>query len=89
MKDSGKNFLSKDIISFCEKSIEMGVGEILVNNIDNDGSFRLWYWSNKTCLENKLSYLSTGAGNWQHIYELFKNTDISLMCKNFILQKKV
>ena len=37
MKDSGKNFLSKDIISFCEKSIEMGVGEILVNNIDNDG----------------------------------------------------
>lgn len=84
MKDSGKNFLSKDIISFCEKSIEMGVGEILVNNIDNDGGLLgynidlIKYISEK--ITNCPILALGGAGNWQHICDLFKMTDISAAC---------
>lgn len=83
MRDSGKNFLSNDIISFCKKSVEMGAGEILVNNIDNDGSLLGYDIDLIKLVSEKINcpiLAMGGAGNWQHIYELFKNTDISAAC---------
>ncbi len=83
MRDSGKNFLSNDIISFCKKSVEMGAGEILVNNIDNDGSLLGYDIDLIKLVSEKINcpiLALGGAGNWQHIYELFKNTDISAAC---------
>lgn len=83
MRDSGKNFLSNDIISFCKKSVEMGAGEILVNNIDNDGSLLGYDIDLIKLVSEKINcpiLALGGAGNWQHIFELFKNTDISAAC---------
>ena len=83
MRDSGKNFLSNDIILFCKKSVEMGAGEILVNNIDNDGSLLGYDIDLIKLVSEKINcpiLALGGAGNWQHIYELFKNTDISAAC---------
>ena len=57
-----------------------GVGELLINNIDNDGSL-LGY--DIKLIKNISSELDCpiialgGAGNWDHLLELFKETDIS------------
>ena len=65
------------------KSMKNGVGEILVNNIDRDGSL-LGYDLDlvseiKKFSKNPILVLG-GAGNWQHILDLFKNTDVSGAC---------
>ena len=63
--------------------MEQNIGEILINNIDNDGSL-LGYDIN---LVNILKeYISVpilalgGCGNWNHVLELFNKTDISGAC---------
>ena len=65
------------------QSMKNGVGEILVNNIDRDGSL-LGYDLDlvseiKKFSKNPILVLG-GAGNWQHILDLFKNTDVSGAC---------
>ncbi len=84
MKESGNKFFSKDIIKFCEKSIEKGVGEILINSIDNDGSLLgydidLVKFISEKIINCPLLALG-GAGNWEHIYNLFQQTNISAAC---------
>ena len=65
------------------RSMENGVGEILINNIDRDGSL-LGYDLNLISQINKISknpiLALGGAGNWSHFLNLFKNTNISAAC---------
>ncbi len=66
-----------------QKILKKNIGEILINNIDNDGSL-LGYDLNlinelkKYC---KVPILALGGcGNWDHVLDLFKKTDISGAC---------
>ena len=83
MKNSGKEVLNDDPIKSCQKAILNGAGEILVNNIDNDGSLlgydlKLINYISKNI---KCPILALGgAGNWQHILDLFFKTNISGAC---------
>ncbi len=74
------NILAKDAVL---KSMENGVGEILINNIDRDGSllgYDLKLVSEiKKISKNPLLVLG-GAGSWSHILDLFKYTDVSAAC---------
>lgn len=80
---SGKKIIQDNPINFAEKAIGYGVGEILINSIDNDGSL-LGYDLNLIDMcskEIKSPILALGgAGNWKHIEDLFLNTDVSAAC---------
>ena len=77
---SGKKSLNEDPIILGKKALTNGVGELLINNIDNDGSL-LGYDIN--LIKNISDQLDCpiialgGAGNWNHLLELFKETNIS------------
>ena len=83
MVNSGQNKYNNNIINIAQKLIDSGAGEILINSIDNDGSL-LGYDIN---LIKKISknidcpvIALGGGGNWSHMLELFKITDISGVC---------
>ena len=80
---SGTKDLKNNPISLGNEAIKNGAGEILVNNIDNDGGL-LGYDINliKIISENINCPIIAlgGAGNWSHINELFNKTNISGAC---------
>ncbi len=83
MKNSGKIFLNNDPLKCCQKAIQNGAGEILVNSIDNDGSLLGYDLELISHISKKIKcpiLALGGAGNWQHILDLFLKTDISGAC---------
>ncbi len=105
--ESGKKKINFDPKQAIDLSLSEGAGEILINNIDLDGSL-LGY--DLEMIRNvsdgfNCPFLSLGgAGNWQHISELFLTTEVSAACtqnifhfteesinsaKNFLKQKKI
>tara|TARA_Y100000768_G_scaffold296554_1_gene230360 strand:+ start:213 stop:959 length:747 start_codon:yes stop_codon:yes gene_type:complete len=77
---SGANNLNKDPFTLGKKALSNGAGEILINNIDNDGSL-LGYDINlikQASKELDCPIIALGgAGNWSHFLELFQETNIS------------
>ena len=62
---------------------ENGCGELLINNIDNDGSLLGYDLDLIFSITNKFDCPVLGlggAGNWEHIYQLFKVTNVSGAC---------
>ena len=83
MGNSSKNDLLKDPVECGLEALSYGVGEILINNIDNDGSLLGYDLDLINEISKKLEcpiLALGGAGNWQHILDLFLNTDISAAC---------
>ncbi|MDC1077739.1 HisA/HisF-related TIM barrel protein [Candidatus Pelagibacter sp.] len=83
MKNNGKFFYSNDIIHQCKKALSNGAGEILINNIDNDGSLLGYDLNLIEMVSNKINcpiLALGGAGNWKHILDLFSKTNISGAC---------
>ena len=80
---SGKIDLLQDPVKFGKIALSYGVGEVLINHIDNDGSL-LGYdldLINTVSKELDCPILALGgAGSWQHILDLFLNTNISAAC---------
>ena len=63
--------------------MENGAGEILINNVDFDGSllgYDLKIIKNLTRKFNSQFLALGGAGNWGHILDLFNETDTSAAC---------
>lgn len=81
--DSGMKILNIDPQDAINDSLNYGAGEILINNIDLDGGL-LGYdieLIKKVTKNFNCQFLALGgAGNWDHIYNLFKKTDISAAC---------
>ena len=78
-----KIFLSDDPIKLCKKALLNGAGEILINSIDNDGSLLGYDLELISYISKNIScplLAIGGAGNWQHILDLFLKTDISGAC---------
>lgn len=80
---SGTSNTNNSPIEIAKKIYNIGCGEILINSIDNDGSL-LGYdlelikkiSSNVNCPIIALG----GAGNWQHLLDLFNISNISGAC---------
>jgi len=83
MCQSGKRLTNIDIIKLCNSYINKGVGEILLNDVSNDGSL-LGYdlkFLKKISKKIKCPTLALGgAGKWEHILEIFKKTKIQAAC---------
>lgn len=83
MGESGKKNLKIDPVSFCLKTISHGAGEIMINNINNDGSLLGYDIKLIKMISEKIKspiLALGGAGNWQHILDLFQMTDVSAAC---------
>ena len=66
-----------------QTSLENGVGEILINNIDLDGSLLGFDIETINQLKKNIDcpiLALGGAGNWEHFSELFRETGISAGC---------
>ena len=83
MVDSGTVNTGIDPLTYARKAILEGVGEILINSVDNDGGL-LGYDLNliKTISQEINSPIIAlgGAGNWQHMLDLFNTANISAAC---------
>jgi cyclase len=83
MGNSGTENLLQDPIQFSLKALARGVGEIMINNIDNDGSLMGYDLNLIKLVSKKINcpiLALGGAGNWQHILDLLIQTDISAAC---------
>lgn len=76
----GEKEIKLSLEDYIKKAEDMGVGEFFINNIDRDGLMK-GYDIN---LINKISEITTlplissgGAGNFEHIYELFSKSNCS------------
>lgn len=83
LKNSGANDANIDLNKWGKKLFNCGVGEILINNVNNDGGL-LGYDIDLINFFSKgldCPILALGgAGNWQHILDLFKKTNVSAAC---------
>ena len=83
MTNSGTVDTRINPIDFAKKSLEDGAGEILINNIDNDGSLLGFDLDLIDQISKSLScpiLIMGGAGNWEHFLEPFSKFDISAVC---------
>ena len=70
-------------IQWAKIAIRNGCGELLINSIDNDGSLLGYDLELINLIVKKVNVPCLalgGAGNWDHILELFKKTNISAAC---------
>lgn len=83
MKDSGMNICVHDPKKLCLDFLDNGVGEILINNIDNDGGllgYDIELIKSFTETLNCPILVLGGAGKWEHIQDLFEKTSASAAC---------
>lgn len=72
-----------DPIQWAKIAIQNGCGELLINSIDNDGSLLGYDLELTNLIVKKVNVPCLalgGAGNWDHILQLFKKTNISGAC---------
>jgi cyclase len=72
-----------DPIQWAKIAIQNGCGELLINSIDNDGSLLGYDLELTNLIVKKVNVPCLalgGAGNWDHILQLFKKTNISAAC---------
>jgi cyclase len=72
-----------DPIQWAKIAIQNGCGELLINSIDNDGSLLGYDLELNNFIVKKVNVPCLalgGAGNWDHILQLFKKTNISAAC---------
>lgn len=83
MSQSGKKISNNEIVKLCKKYIEKGAGEILLNNVDSDGSLLGYDFKFLKKISTKIKcpiMVLGGAGKWDHILEIFKKTNIQAAC---------
>ena len=78
--DCGKSITNLDFYDHIKKIVKLGVGELFINCIDNDGM--MCGYDLKVCkiVSNQFnvpSIFSGGAGNFKDLIELFKKTEAS------------
>ena len=67
----------------CKLASKFGAGEIFFNNIDLDGSlmgFDIEIIKKLSSITNLPFIACGGGGNWEHFYQVLKNTNISGIC---------
>jgi len=83
MSQSGTKISNSEIVKLCKTYIKYGVGEILLNDVNNDGSllgFDVNFLRNISTKVICPIIVLGGAGKWEHILEIFKKTNIQAAC---------
>ena len=83
MTNSGKIKIEEGPIEIAKKMIKIGAGEILINSIDNDGGLLGYDIDLVKMISDSINcpiLALGGAGNWNHILDLFEQTNISAAC---------
>ena len=83
MKNSGINHTEIKPEKWGKTALECGAGEILLNSIDNDGGLLGYDYKFIENISKKLEcpiLALGGAGNWEHIYQLFATSNVSAAC---------
>tara|TARA_A100001015_G_scaffold297500_1_gene379098 strand:+ start:1285 stop:2031 length:747 start_codon:yes stop_codon:yes gene_type:complete len=83
MMNSGKLDTKINPLEYSKTALKLGAGEILVNSIDNDGSLLGYDMKLINLFSEKLNcpiLALGGAGNWQHIFELLSDNNVSGAC---------
>ncbi len=79
-KNSGRTSVHSNLINHIKKMEDLGAGEFFINNITNDGIMK-GYDIDLINFINKNTTLPViacgGAGNFQHLVDAYKNTDVS------------
>ncbi len=83
VKNSGQEETEIDPIEFCKKVQNVGVGEILINSVDNDGALLGYDLKALDLLKDVVKcpkLVLGGCGNWEHMEQVFKKYDVSGSC---------
>lgn len=75
--DGARTFTGMDAVEWAKRGVELGAGEIVVNSIDNDGTHRGYDIDITKKVADCVSVpviASGGAGNCDHLVDVFKNT---------------
>jgi cyclase len=81
--NNGKNKSYLNLEQWINQAVKYGAGELLINNIDRDGSLIGFDIKLINLVKNMASVpiiALGGAGQWQHFEELFRETNISGGC---------
>ncbi len=81
--NNGKTKVDQKSLEYLKKILSFNVGEILINNIDNDGSLLGYDLELINFFANHINIpliVQGGAGNWEHFYEVLKLNNISGAC---------
>ena len=80
---SGSTKLEISPLNWAKQSLEYGVGEILLNSIDDDGSllgYDIKFIKKLSGLLECPVLVLGGCGNWSQILDLFNKTHVSAAC---------
>ena len=80
---SGTILTDIDPIDASKKALKLGAGEVMINNIDNDGSLLGYDIDLLNNVSKKIDcpvLALGGAGNWSHIVDLFKLYNVTGAC---------
>lgn len=83
MKNSAKDTINLKPLERLNQILNYGVGEILVNSVDNDGGLLGFDLKLINLFKGKIKcplLVLGGCGNWEHILEVFENIDVSGIC---------
>tara|TARA_B100000427_G_scaffold323079_1_gene325989 strand:- start:284 stop:1027 length:744 start_codon:yes stop_codon:yes gene_type:complete len=83
----GKTILQENIDDCLKKFKRCGIGEILVQSIDRDGSLRGFDNKINKIVKNKSNLpvlVCGGAGSWDHFVEAFDSSNVDGVCTNNI-----
>ena len=87
MSQSGTKISNSEIVKLCKTYIKYGVGEILLNDVNNDGSllgFDVNFLRNISTKVKCPIIVLGGAGKWEHILEIFKKTNIQAAYSKYL-----
>ena len=86
--DNGREYTGKDVFEWAQMVEELGAGEIVITSVDKEGTgegFDLSLIDGIAKLVNIPVIAHGGAGNSNHVSEVFKKTDISAICLGSML----
>lgn len=78
--DKGSKKISSNFSSYLKRIQKFGIGEILIQSIDKDGSlegYDIKLIKRVLKLSSVPVIACSGAGNWKHFYECFSKTNVS------------
>lgn len=81
--NSGQDVLREKPDRWAIRALELGAGEILLNDVDNDGGLLGYDYKFIRDIALKLNcpvLALGGCGNWDHILQLFSFTSVSAAC---------
>ena len=89
--ECGREKTGLDVMEWAKKCVDLGVGEILITSVDNEGTCKGFDIELTKELTNRFNVpiiASGGMGNKKHLFDLIENTNVDAICMASILHYK-